>query len=178
MMQHYVLSVEQEDQLIGSLAVSETVESVFPIFVVALALTAFANGLWMTVGVFWKYTFYQFDYQRYAFSALVRNQMFGNVYDCGQSCQCILITSLAGKCLIDGVEPAERLGHNTNNNLSYVCPCLMKLTTGVIGFDHSCNEIVGVDRIVIPQVAFRDKKRFASTRLALAFPAHLSWIQA
>jgi len=50
------------------------ISSLFPIFVVSLALTAFANGLWMTVGGFlvsptvlngfWKYTFYQFDYQR------------------------------------------------------------------------------------------------------------------
>ena len=41
------------------------VSSIFPIFVVSLALTAFANGLWMSVGgflvpptilnVFWKY---------------------------------------------------------------------------------------------------------------------------
>src|SRR5436190_4807729 len=51
------------------------ISAIFPIFVMALAITAFANGLWMAVGgffvspnilnVFWKYTFYQFDYQRY-----------------------------------------------------------------------------------------------------------------
>lgn len=47
--------------------------SLFPNFVVALALTAFANGLWMTVGgflvppnilnVFWYYAFSYIDYQ-------------------------------------------------------------------------------------------------------------------
>ena len=47
--------------------------SIFPIFVVALALTAFANGLWMSVGgflvppkilnVFWYYVFHFIDYQ-------------------------------------------------------------------------------------------------------------------
>lgn len=47
--------------------------SIFPLFVVALALTAFANGLWMSVGgflvpytilnVFWKYVFSYIDYQ-------------------------------------------------------------------------------------------------------------------
>ena len=47
--------------------------SLFPNFVIALALTAFANGLWMCVGgfmvsptilnVFWKYVFHYIDYQ-------------------------------------------------------------------------------------------------------------------
>jgi hypothetical protein len=49
------------------------VSSLFPIFVVALALTAFANGLWMSVGgflvspkvlnVFWRYWARYIDYQ-------------------------------------------------------------------------------------------------------------------
>ncbi|SPO01649.1 related to ATP-binding cassette protein [Cephalotrichum gorgonifer] len=49
------------------------VSSIFPNFVVALALTAFANGLWMSVGgflvppkilnVFWYYAFSYIDYQ-------------------------------------------------------------------------------------------------------------------
>ena len=48
------------------------VSSLFPIFVVALALIAFANGLWMSVGgflvspeilnPFWKYVFHYIDY--------------------------------------------------------------------------------------------------------------------
>ena len=106
------------------------ISAVFPIFVVSLALTAFANGLWMTVGgfmiiptvlnVFWKYTFYQFDYQRYAFSGLVRNQMVGSVYSCGDKCQCMFVTSLAGECLIEGGEAAGILGYVTKNQLSYV----------------------------------------------------------
>jgi ATP-binding cassette, subfamily G (WHITE), member 2 len=100
---------------------------------VSLALTAFANGLWMTVGgfmitptvlnVFWKYTFYQFDYQRYAFSALVINQMVGSVYDCGATCECMFVTSLAGQCQIEGAQVAQALGYVTKNTLSYVC-CL------------------------------------------------------
>jgi hypothetical protein len=49
------------------------VSSLFPNFVVSLALTAFANGLWMSVGgflvapdilnVFWRYVFHYIDYQ-------------------------------------------------------------------------------------------------------------------
>lgn len=46
--------------------------SLFPNFVIALALTAFANGLWMSVGgflvsptilnPFWRYVFHYIDY--------------------------------------------------------------------------------------------------------------------
>jgi ABC-2 type transporter len=116
--------------LIAAESLVVLISSIFPIFVVALALTAFANGLWMTVGgflvtptvlnVFWKYTFYQFDYQRYAFSALVRNQMFGSVYTCGDACECMYITSLANQCQIEGREAAETLGYTTNNFMSLV----------------------------------------------------------
>lgn len=47
--------------------------AIFPNFVIALALVAFANGLWMSVGgflvtptilnPFWKYVFHYIDYQ-------------------------------------------------------------------------------------------------------------------
>jgi ABC-type multidrug transport system permease subunit len=47
--------------------------SLLPIFVIALAATAFANGLWMsvngfmvspeTLNVFWRYVFHYIDYQ-------------------------------------------------------------------------------------------------------------------
>jgi hypothetical protein len=49
------------------------VSSIFPNFVVSLALTAFANGLWMSVNGFmvspkllngfWRYIFHYIDYQ-------------------------------------------------------------------------------------------------------------------
>jgi len=119
-------------ELLAAESLVVLISSLFPIFVVALALTAFANGLWMTVGgflvaptvlnVFWKYTFYQIDYQRYAFSALVRNQMVGSVYECGAGCQCMYVTSLANQCQISGAEAVDILGYSTSNNLSYVCP--------------------------------------------------------
>jgi hypothetical protein len=57
------------------------VTNVAPIFVVALAVTAFANGLWMCVGgfmvplgtlnVFWKYVFHYIDYQAYVFQGMM-----------------------------------------------------------------------------------------------------------
>ena len=106
------------------------ISAIFPIFVVALALTAFANGLWMTVGgflvgpkvlnAFWKNTFYRIDYQRYTFTALVRNQMIGSIYKCGEDCQCMFNTSLAGSCLIDGDEVVEILGYVTDRVKSFV----------------------------------------------------------
>jgi len=116
--------------LIAAESLVVLISCLFPIFVVSLALTAFANGLWMTVGgflvtpvvlnVFWKYTFYQFDYQRYAFSALVLNQMVGSVYTCDEACNCMYVTSLADQCLIEGSEAAAQLGYVTKNTLSYV----------------------------------------------------------
>jgi len=116
--------------LLAAEALVILISSIFPIFVMSLAITAFANGLWMTVcgffvspnvlNVFWKYTFYQFDYQRYAFSALVRNQMIGSIYQCGQDCHCMYVTSLANQCRISGAEAVEGLGFVTKNNLSYV----------------------------------------------------------
>jgi hypothetical protein len=136
------------------------ISAIFPIFVVALALTAFANGLWMTVGgflisptvlnVFWKYTFYQFDYQRYAFSALVRNQMIGSVYDCGKGCECMFVTSLAKDCMIDGAEVTEKLGYVTQNTLSYVytLPYTM-LMEGPVDCHHRGHETVGVGCVIL-----------------------------
>src|SRR5271170_3493429 len=96
--------------LIAAEALVVLVSAIFPNFVASLALVAFTNGLWMSVAgifvtppvlnVFWKYTFYQIDYQRYAFSALIRNQMIGSVYECGANCECMLVTSLANQCMI------------------------------------------------------------------------------
>jgi hypothetical protein len=137
--------------------------SIFPIFVVALAITAFANGLWMTVGgflviptvlnVFWKYTFYQIDYQRYAFSALVRNQMVGSVYDCGTACECMFVTSLADKCMIEGSEAAETLGYGTKNLLSYVRSIYrVELISGI--FDCDCSRF---ENIVMGGLVFETK---------------------
>ncbi|MBE3050448.1 ABC transporter permease, partial [Candidatus Bathyarchaeota archaeon] len=69
------------------------VSSIFPVFVVALAVTAFANGLWMAVdgflvpmtvlNVFWKYVFHYIDYQAYVFQGMMVNEFKGRTYDCG-----------------------------------------------------------------------------------------------
>jgi ABC-2 type transporter len=104
--------------------------SICPIFVVILSLSALINGLWMTVGgflvnpnvlnSFWKYTFYQIDYQRFTFVALVRNQMMGNIYSCAEDCHCEYVTSLQEECLIDGTEVVEQLGYTMSNGMCFV----------------------------------------------------------
>ncbi|KAK5952319.1 hypothetical protein OHC33_006792 [Knufia fluminis] len=68
------------------------ISAIVPIFVVALAAIAFANGLWMSVGgflvpmgtlnVFWKYVFHYIDYQAYVFQAMMVNQFKDTTYDC------------------------------------------------------------------------------------------------
>lgn len=68
------------------------VTSFAPLFVAALAVTAFANGLWMsvsgfmvpvgTLNVFWKYVFHYIDYQAYVFQGMMVNQFEDTVWDC------------------------------------------------------------------------------------------------
>ncbi|OAA65760.1 ATP-binding cassette sub-family G member 5 [Niveomyces insectorum RCEF 264] len=68
------------------------VSSLFPVFVVALAIAAFANGLWMTVNgflvplsllnVFWKYVFHYIDYQAYVFQGMMVNEFKARDFTC------------------------------------------------------------------------------------------------
>lgn len=71
------------------------VSSLFPVFVISLAVTAFANGLWMCVdgflvpmnilNPFWKYTFHYIDYQSYVFQGMMVNEFKDRTYDCGRA---------------------------------------------------------------------------------------------
>jgi ABC-type multidrug transport system permease subunit len=91
------------------------VASIFPIFVVALAVTAFANGLWMCVdgflvpltilNPFWKYVFHYIDYQAYVFQGMMVNQFRKGVYKCdrvGSSFSCQYPSPLNVEGKIDG----------------------------------------------------------------------------
>lgn len=70
------------------------VSSIFNIFVVALAITAFANGLWMCVdgflvpmtilNDFWRYVFHYIDYQAYVFQGMMVNEFGHRVYECAK----------------------------------------------------------------------------------------------
>lgn len=89
------------------------ISTAFPYFVVALALTAFMNGLWMSVGgflvttnilnVFWYYTFYWINYQRYVFQGMMFNQFTADsTYTCGSSCHCMYSSPLESQCMLTG----------------------------------------------------------------------------
>ena len=66
--------------------------SLFPSFVISLALVAFANGLWMSVdgfmvqpgllNVFYRYGFHYWDYQKYVFENMMVNEFAERVYEC------------------------------------------------------------------------------------------------
>lgn len=102
------------------------ISTVFPVFVVALALTAFANGLWMAVGgflvqastlnSFWYYTFYWVDYQRYAFQGMMFNQFEKAVFHCGQNCQCMYVSDAQSRCMIDGTAVLKSLGYGKSDH--------------------------------------------------------------
>lgn len=72
--------------------------SLFPNFVISLALTAFANGLWMSVGgflvsptilnPFWKYVFHYIDYvSRKQFLLSVKDRL--EFADCALAIVCL-----------------------------------------------------------------------------------------
>lgn len=101
------------------------IATIAPLFVVALALTAFANGLWMAVGgflvppsvlnVFWYYTFYWINYQRYAFQGTMFNQFEKTIYVCGKGCQC-MYPQLGQTCKFAGSEVLHSLGYGELNH--------------------------------------------------------------
>lgn len=73
------------------------VSSIFNVFVVALAITAFANGLWMCVdgflvpmdilNPFWKYVFHYIDYQAYVFQGMMVNEFQHRTYKCARAAE-------------------------------------------------------------------------------------------
>jgi ABC-type multidrug transport system permease subunit len=120
--------------------------SLFPNFVVALALTAFANGLWMSVGgflvpptvlnVFWKYVFHYIDYQTYVFQGMMVNEFRDRVYDCARvegagasSCNCMYVTDLAAQCQISGAGVLASYGYATDQTGQWV-GILIGIVTG------------------------------------------------
>lgn len=99
--------------------------SVSPNFVVALALVAFANGLWMCVNgfmvqpkilnVFYKYVFSYWDYQKYVFEGMMVNEFNGRSYGCGDGCHCMYQTDLAGQCSVAGDGVLAQYGYSPSN---------------------------------------------------------------
>ncbi|KAL8816231.1 MAG: hypothetical protein Q9223_004726 [Gallowayella weberi] len=104
--------------------------SLFPNFVIALALTAFANGLWMSVGgflvspevlnVFWRYVFHYIDYQSYVFQGMMVNEFAHRTYSCGEECHCMYQTELASQCKIDGKGVLAQYGYKEGKTGEWV----------------------------------------------------------
>jgi hypothetical protein len=104
--------------------------SIFPNFVVSLALTAFANGLWMSVNgfmvtptilnVFWKYVFHYIDYQAYVFQGMMVNEFADRTYSCGKGCQCMYQSELADQCLIPGQAVLDTYEYKTGRTGEWV----------------------------------------------------------
>jgi hypothetical protein len=126
------------------------VTSIFPNFVIALALVAFANGLWMSVGgflvsptilnPFWKYVFHYIDYQvlspfilqvtshqtnryiiqAYVFQGMMVNEFSDRIYSCAPGCNCMYQTDLADQCQIRGTGVLEAYGYATDRTGKWV----------------------------------------------------------
>ncbi|KOS19454.1 ABC transporter G family member 12 [Escovopsis weberi] len=95
--------------------------ALMPNFVVALALVAFANGLWMSVGgfmisprdlnVFYRYVFHYWDYQKYVFEGMMVNEFGGRAYSCGEGCHCMYRSELLDQCKIAGQAVLDQYGY-------------------------------------------------------------------
>ncbi|KAH6885020.1 P-loop containing nucleoside triphosphate hydrolase protein [Thelonectria olida] len=99
--------------------------SLFPSFVISLALVAFMNGLWMSVSgfmipptilnPFYKYVFSYWDYQKYVFEGMMINEFSDRVYDCGKGCRCMYDSPLADQCKIAGQAVLDQYGYRTGH---------------------------------------------------------------
>ncbi|KAJ3498745.1 hypothetical protein NLG97_g885 [Lecanicillium saksenae] len=110
------------------------VSSIFDIFVVALAVTAFANGLWMCVdgflvpmsilNVFWKYVFHYIDYQAYVFQGMMVNEFKDRNYRCAQTAtgqyQCQYPSDLNAEGKIRGTDVLRQFSIETGLESTWV----------------------------------------------------------
>lgn len=110
------------------------VSSIFDVFVVALAVTAFANGLWMCVdgflvpmgilNVFWKYVFHYIDYQAYVFQGMMVNEFEQREYACASlpdgKYQCQYPSDLNEKGFIAGKDVLKQFSISTGQEGMWV----------------------------------------------------------
>ncbi|KAI7261954.1 putative ABC transporter [Hortaea werneckii] len=122
--------------LIAAESLVVLVSSLIPIFVVALAGTAFANGLWMctggflvppqTLNPFWRYVFHYIDYQSYVFQGMMVNEFGHRNFTCPPNenapngCSCMYETELADQCLIAGTGVLENYGYEVGSTGKWV----------------------------------------------------------
>ena len=110
--------------LLAAESLTILIAALFPAPLAAAALTAFANGLWMSVAgflvtpdllnVFYKYVFSYVDYQAYVFEGMMVNEFSGRNYTCGPPpCTCMYVTSLADECLVLGDGILQGFGYQS-----------------------------------------------------------------
>lgn len=102
----------------------------FPNFVAALALTAMANGIWMScngfmvpipnLNPFYRYVFTYIDYQAYVYRGLVVNEFGYRAYSCGKGCHCMYDTVLKDQCMVDGIGILQQYGYATGKESKWV----------------------------------------------------------
>jgi ABC-type multidrug transport system permease subunit len=88
-----------------------------PIFVAALTIAAFVNGMWMVVEGFalikisdipagWRYTMHYIDFQKYTFESLLSNELTGLTFTCARTvantCSCLVPSSTPSTCTFSG----------------------------------------------------------------------------
>jgi ABC-type multidrug transport system permease subunit len=120
--------------LIAAESLIVLVSSIFPVFVVALAVAAFANGLWMcvdgflvpltTLNVFWKYVFHYINYQAYVFQGMMVNEFEGRDFDCAGSAisgySCTYQSDLASVGKIRGTSILAQYGYSTGRQREWI----------------------------------------------------------
>ncbi|KAF5367203.1 hypothetical protein D9758_003922 [Tetrapyrgos nigripes] len=99
------------------------IAALIPIFVAALAIGAFMNGFWMSVGGyfikarslprFWYYSFHYMDYQRYAFELLTNSDLRGLTFQCINDCNCAYPSSTPDTCTVSGDDVLSYLDINS-----------------------------------------------------------------
>lgn len=82
------------------------ISSILPNFIVALAITAFANGLWMcvngflvpetTLNVFWRSWATKIDYQNWVFRAMMWNEFHAQEFRCTAKGNCAFPPEIDG----------------------------------------------------------------------------------
>lgn len=112
-----------------------------PSFVGALAVVAFANGLWMGAGgflvapaalnAFYTYAFHYWDYQAWVFGGMLANELGGGrVYGCGPDCRCMYDSALADRCQIDGAAVLDALGYDDGRRLGRNVGIMLAIIAG------------------------------------------------
>jgi ABC-type multidrug transport system permease subunit len=126
------------------------ISAVVPIFGAALAITAFSNGFYMVVEGFFvrrdaipkwlKFGHYS-DYQKYAFEAIIKNDLVGLTFNCdpdpsGQSkCRCTFGVNSTETCTFSGQDVLNYYGYTEIDLLQWgVCNFLSFIKVDILKF--------------------------------------------